>query len=243
MVTAILNRLAYSKASMGDLQGALADFQRSVEIDNAALSADPNNDKARSDVAVTLKNLGDLNYYQLNNMQEALKSYRRAGEMLELQVRDEPGNILWQQNLSEVLTDVASCLIALGQPQEARGEAQRGLQLAKAVADRPGSTGEQSYNYAWLAVTVDPEDLRDPASALPYAKKAVELSHSQDPLCLHVLAEAYDGTKDYRDAVATEEKALALFAPAEPGKPQPRNRGIIERALERYRQELAKAGG
>ena len=159
------------------------------------------------------------------------------------QVRADPGNIVWQQNLSEILTDVASILLATGQPREARVQAQRGLQLAKAVADRPGATGDQIYNYAWLAVTVDPEDLRDPAAALPYAAKSVELSKGEDPMCLHILAQAYAGTHDYRRAVETEEKALALFAPVEPGKPAPRNRGIVERALERYRKEVARPGG
>ena len=144
------------------------------------------------------------------------------------------------QNLSEILTDIASILIETGQPQEAKVQAQRGLQLAKRVADQPGATGDQMYNYAWLAVTVDPEELRDPAGALPYAAKAVEMGKGQDPLCLHVLALAYAGTHDYRRAVETEEKALALFAPVEAGKPAPRNRGIVERALDGFRKQLGK---
>jgi non-specific serine/threonine protein kinase/serine/threonine-protein kinase len=243
LVTALLNKLAFAKESMGDLKGALLHFQRAVDLDDAALAADPNNDKARSDVVVTLKNLADLYYYEMNSLPEALRCYRRAGDLLEIQVRADPGSIVWQANLSEILTDVASILLATGHAPEARVQAQRGLQLAKGVADRPGANGDQIYNYAWLAVTVDPEELRDPAGALPYARKAVEMSKGEDPLCLHVLAQALAGTGDYRSAVETEEKALALFAPVEPGKPAPRNRGIIERALERYRQQLAKTGG
>ena len=243
LVTALLNKLAFTKESMGNLKGALADFQRAVELDSAALAADPNNDKARGNVVVTLKNLADLYYYEMNNLPEALSRYRRAGDLLEIQSRADSGNIVWQQNLSEILTDVASILLATGHPQEGRAQAQRGLQLAKGVADRPGATGDQIYNYAWLAVTVDPEELRDPAGALPYAAKAVELGKGQDPLCLHVLAQAYAGTHDYRRAVETEEKALALFPPVEAGKPVPRNRGIIERALEDFRKQLAKSGG
>ena len=243
LVTALLNKLAFSKAALGDLKGALADFQRAADIDSAVLNADPNNDKARADLVVTSKNLGDLYYYQISDMQQALRSYRRAADLLETETRTEPGNIVWQQNLSEILTDIASILIDDGHTQEARADAQRGLQLAKAVADRPGATGDQIYNYAWLAVTVDPADLRDSAAALPYALKAVKQGKGNDPLCLHVLALAYAGTHDYRRAVDTEEKALALFAPLEPGKPAPRNRGIVERALDGFRKQLAKAGG
>jgi tetratricopeptide (TPR) repeat protein len=132
--------------------------------------------------------------------------------------------------------------VATDHVQEARSYDQRGLELAKGVADRPGATGEQMYNYAWLAVTVDPADLRNPAGALPYAIKAVELSKSQEPLCLHVLSQAYSELGDYRRAVEVEEKALELFAPVEAGKPAPRNRGIVERSLGEYRKELAKRG-
>ncbi len=243
LVTAILNKLAFAKASMGDYKGALLHFQRAIDMDNKVLDADPQNDKARSDVAVTLKNLGDLYYYQISSPQEALSVYRKAAGVLELQVRADPGNILWQQHLSEILTDIASILLDSGHKDEARAQALRGLQLARQVADRPGATGDQLYNYAWLAVTVDPEELRDPAGALPYASRAVELSKSQDPLCLHILAQSYAGIHDYRRAVETEEKALALFAPVEAGKPAPRNRGIIDRALQDLRQKLAKNEG
>lgn len=242
MVTTLLNRLAFAKGSMGDLKGALVLYQRAIDLDNVALNQDPNNDHARADVVVTLKNLGDLYYYQLNNMPEALRNYRKAAEMLEIQTRADPGNLLQQQHFSEVLSDVASVLLATGQPKEAKVQAQRSMQIAKTVADRPGATGEQMYNYAWLADTVDVEELQDPAGALPYAKKAVELSHEEDPLCLHVLALSYAGIHDYRRAVEAEEKALALFAPVQPGKPAPRNRGIIERSLDGFRKQLAKSG-
>jgi non-specific serine/threonine protein kinase/serine/threonine-protein kinase len=242
IVTALLNKLAYTEGSLGNRSGSLQHFQRAVEIDEAALAGDPNDEGARSGVIVTLKNLGDLYYYEMSMMPEALRCYRRAAELLELQVKADPGNVAWRANLSEILTDIASGLVATNHLQEARSYDQRGLELAKQVADRPGATGEQMYNYAWLAVTVDPADLRNPAGALPYAIKAVELSKSQDPLCLHVLSQAYSELGDYRRAVEAEEKALALFPPVEAGKPAPRNRGVVERSLEEYRKELAKRG-
>jgi tetratricopeptide (TPR) repeat protein len=242
IVTALLNKLAYTEGALGNRTGSLEHFQRAVEIDEAALAGDPNDEAARSGVIVTLKNLGDLYYYTLSVMPEALRCYRRAAELLEFQVKADPGNVAWQANLSEILTDIASGLVATDHVQEARSYDQRGLALAKGVADRPGATGEQMYNYAWLAVTVDPADLRNPAGALPYATKAVDLSYGKDPLCLHVLSQAYSELGDYRRAVEVEQKALALFAPVEAGKPAPRNRGVVESSLEEYRKELAKRG-
>jgi non-specific serine/threonine protein kinase/serine/threonine-protein kinase len=242
IVTALLNKLAYTEGTMGNPAASLQHFQRAVEIDEAALAGDPNDEGARSGVIVTLKNLGDLYYYTLSKMPEALRCYRRAAELLELQVKADPGNVAWRANLSELLTDIASGLVATNHVEEAKPYDVRGLALAKEVADRPGATGEQMYNYAWLAVTVDPADLRNPAGALPYAIKAVELSNNKDPLCLHVLSQAYSELGDYRRAVEVEEKALELFAPSEAGKPAPRNRGVVESSLEKYRKELAKRG-
>jgi non-specific serine/threonine protein kinase/serine/threonine-protein kinase len=241
LVTALLNKLAFAKASLGDYQPALADYQRAADLDATALAADPTNDKARSNVAVTLKNLADLYYYQIADYPAAFRNYSKAADLLEVQIKADPGSITIQQHLSEILTDMASCLIELKKPEEARADAQRGLQLAKAVADRSGATGDQIYNYAWLAVTVDPEELRDPAAALPYAQKAVEMSHGQDPLQLYVLAQSYAGLHDYPHALEAAQKAEALYPPVEPGKPIPRNRGIIERAIENYRQKLPKS--
>src|SRR5947209_6551983 len=80
-----------------------------------------------------------------------------------------------------------------GKDLAARAPAKRGLELARELADRPGATMEHVYNYAWLAVTVDPQDLRDPRSALPYAQQAVAMSHSENSMALHVLAQAYAG--------------------------------------------------
>jgi hypothetical protein len=62
-------------------------------------------------------------------------------------------------------------------------------------------------------LTIEPSRLRDPASALLYAKRAVELSQGNDPAILDTLAWAYHLTGDQALAITTEERALALLAP------------------------------
>ena len=52
--------------------------------------------------------------------------------------------MVWSQRLAEVLTDVASCLIATGKPQDAVKPAERGLAIARELADRPGATMDGS---------------------------------------------------------------------------------------------------
>jgi len=237
-MTAALNRLAFAEGSVGDLKGAEAAYQRSAGLDEESLQEDPTNERARTNVAVTQKNLGDLYFYQLDNSAAALACYRKATDVLEIQSRQDPGNVQWQQQLSELLADQAGILIEAGRKDEAFSDARRSLALAKQIADRTGATADQIYNYAWLAVTMDPAELQDPKTALPYATRAVEMTGRKQPSELHVLALAYAGMGDFDRAIDTEQEALALFAPPEPGKPAPRNQGISERALERFRKHL-----
>ena len=243
VVTAVLNSLAVLEGVTGDFKAAEQHFLRVIEINETGLRLDPNNERARGSVITNQTNLGNFYFYDVKNTTDALRSYRRAMELLEIQCRADPKKLVWRQRLAEVLTDVASCLMETGQPQEARREVQRALVVSKEVADSPGATGDQFYNYAYLAVTVDPADLRDYSGALPYALKAVEMTNPAHPLCLHVLAQAYAGTGDYQHAVQSEEKALSLFPPSEPGQAVTRNQKILQEALEEYRTELAKRGG
>jgi tetratricopeptide (TPR) repeat protein len=243
LTAALLNKAAFAQENLGDVKAAQESFRHALEIDEAGLQADPTNARARDSIVVAEKNLGDLYWYELNNKPEALTCYRRAADLLEAACRADPGNIAWRQRQSEILMDVASALLATGQKEEARRQAERGLAVAKDLADRPNATQEHVYNYAWLAVNADPDDLQDPKGALPYALKAVQMSGSSDEFSLHVLAQAYAGTGDYRRAVETEEKALALFPALPPGQPKPDRQRTMERAMARFREQLKKAGG
>jgi serine/threonine protein kinase len=243
LISSLWNKIARAQSTVGDNKQALESFGKARDLNEAALRADPTNEQARTNAFVTQKNLGDLYFYSLNNYPEALRCYRRVGELLEAQSKADTGNIILKEQLSENLTYISSCLVYTGQPAEARRAAQRGLAIAKEVADHPGATWNQMYNYAWLVVTIEPTDLRNPTAALPYARKAVEKGGGSDALAYLVLGQAQAGTGDYARAVQSEEKALSLSPTPEPGKPTPHNRAIVERLLDEYRKELKKRSG
>jgi non-specific serine/threonine protein kinase/serine/threonine-protein kinase len=242
LISAVLNKIAFADQNIGEIKAAVESYQEAEAIDEASLKTDPNNAKARDNALITQKNLGDLYFYGVQNMPESLKCYRRAAELLEQQYESDPQNLAARQRLSETLTYVASALLGTGQKEESRRQAQRGLSIAKDLADRPNATADHFYNYAWLAVTVEPTDLQDPAGALPYALKAVQMGKSNDEFALHVLAQAYAGTGDYAHAAESEERALALFPPLQPWQPKAVQRENMERTLNRYRAELNRRG-
>jgi eukaryotic-like serine/threonine-protein kinase len=240
MISGILNRLAVAQEMFGDPKAAVVSFQRALDINDAELKIDPHNSQAQEAVFVTVKNMGDLYFYSIHDMHRALELYRRAADVGGQLVRADPNNTVWPQRLSETLTYIGSCLFELGDKDGARRESKRGLVIAKELADRPHATRDQVYNYAWLAATVDPSDLQDPKGALPYALKAVQMSGRPDELALHVLSQCYAGIGNYPLAIATEERALALFPPVPAGTTRSKRQLTLESALKSYRDALKK---
>jgi serine/threonine protein kinase len=236
----LLDRIAIAQGLLGDSKGALETYRAGMEPAEQDLRADPTNGKAQYDLMVGYKNLGDLYYEQLHNMPEALKCFRRAAELLEALIQADPKNVVNRQRLADTLSYVASSELFTGKPVEARRDAKRSLEIAKEVADLPTATPDQIYTYAWLAVTTDPADLRDPRAALPYAKRAVELKGGHNSLSLHALAQAYAGVGEWAHAEETELKALAEYAPVKPGDPVPVQQKMMEDYLKEIRAELKK---
>jgi tetratricopeptide (TPR) repeat protein len=112
------------------------------------------------------------------------------------------------------LGDLHSSLLALGRTDEARDA---GAELIAFCADLAAREELEpvgypvSYNgYAWLLLTIEPEELRDPATALPVAEKAVEMSERQNPDVLDTLAVAHSMLGNLDEAIAIEREALAL---------------------------------
>ena len=67
--------------------------------------------------------------------------------------------------------------------------------------------------YAWELLTCVVHDLRDPVTALEFAKKAVEASNEQNPGILDTLALAQQMNGDIDAAIETQSKAVALLDP------------------------------
>jgi tetratricopeptide (TPR) repeat protein len=236
----LLDKIANAQSLLGDTKAALESYRQGIEPAEEALRADPTNGKAQYNLMVGYKNLGDVYYYQVKDMTEALKYFRRAADLLDALIKSDPKNVVNRQRLAETLSYIASVELATGKPVDGRRDAKRSLEMAKEVADLPNANHDQIYNYAWLAVTTDPADLRDPKSALPYAKRAVETGGMHDELSLHVLAQAYAGVGDYAHAEEAEQKAVAYYAPVKPGDPVPVQQRMMEDFLKEIRADLKK---
>ena len=71
---------------------------------------------------------------------------------------------------------------------------------------------EYANNLAWGWATAANQAQRDGAKALEFAKRACELTHDANPLCLDTLAAAHAEVGDYGKAVSNQAKALQVGA-------------------------------
>ncbi len=151
---------------------------------------------------------------EVGNKAGALQNYRKGLAIIEdLSLRD-PSNLQIQAKLSETLVGLGLFLAKNGNEPEGPQMISRGLLISKLLADRPEAIARELDDYAENLLTCDPGGPCDAAAALPYAKRAVEMTKASDPGYLDSLARAYFKTGDPAKAVETEEKALLLLPPS-----------------------------
>jgi membrane associated rhomboid family serine protease len=184
-------------------------------------------------------------YLRANKNQEALKWLRDAATY-------QPKNALYAYNLSIVyhrLSDDRAALASLRVAAE-QGDADGLYRLASLYETGGNGLSKDSaqalYWYRKLAAQNSPEALNDvawayaissdpairnPAAALEYARKTVEMGKDHPvPAHLDTLAEALYVNQKYEDAVKTEQQAIALAPPAE--------KSTYQKSLEKYQLAL-----
>jgi membrane associated rhomboid family serine protease len=95
---------------------------------------------------------------------------------------------------------------------------------------------ETLNNIAWAYVTSSDPAIRNPTTALEYARKAVDMEKDHPvPNYLDTLAEALYANQKYEDAVKTEQQAIALASATKKDR--------FQKSLERYQLSLKVNGG
>jgi non-specific serine/threonine protein kinase/serine/threonine-protein kinase len=182
-------------------------------------------------LAISYDRLGDIEAYT-GNLSGAIEPHRKYYEICARLHTDDPIN----QRVTGWFLDAAEQLVKelyqAGQVQEGSPIAARLLHLYKTQADSPTATATDLNAYAWALLTTPAQQLRQPPSALSYAERATELSGGKDAGILDTLAKAYFLTANPVQAVATQEKALALLPPDAP------DRKSFEATLAEYKTAL-----
>jgi tetratricopeptide (TPR) repeat protein len=100
--------------------------------------------------------------------------------------------------------------VAAGRPTEAREAARQAFRATDAVVAAPDADPAFVAEYAEMLLTVEPEDLRDPARSLALAERAVAATGRRQPQLLRVLGLALAQNGRPQPAIAALREALSL---------------------------------
>jgi tetratricopeptide (TPR) repeat protein/predicted Ser/Thr protein kinase len=119
-----------------------------------------------------------------------------------------------------------------GKLEEVRAVVAERLELLRRETEAPDAGVRDFNRYAWILLTCEPEELRDPVAALHAAERAVELTEADDPEVLDTLALALMRNGRADEAMATQRTAIGLVPPGEL-----RLRSSLERNLAGFLRE------
>ena len=207
-------KTAGMQESLNDLPGALEGYVKASAINEALMKADPANAQAQMSYAISLRWTGDL-LSKMRDRSGAIARYRQVLAILDRLSAQQPDNVLVAGRRSEMMIVLARALEQSGEKAEARVTASHGLALARELARREDATPDDLSQVALDFLTCEPADLREPATALTFAERAVALSGGSDADGLDVLAQAYFDNGASARAIETERRALALLSPSE----------------------------
>lgn len=88
-------------ANLGDSDGAMKSYQRSLEIRQKLNNADPNNRELQYELARSYRGVGDM-LYTIDDLKGALKAYENGVETLEKAAAAEPDNLQFLNVLADI---------------------------------------------------------------------------------------------------------------------------------------------
>ena len=147
---------------------------------------------------------------------------------------DGPTNGEFASNLVYSTTRFASQLVGANRIEDARAETRASLDLLRAQADAPEAAASRLTEYAWLLLVAQPQDLRDAATALDYARRALDRDRGRHPDSLAVLAVAQYQTGDVDAAVVTARRAYDFVPEMRAGRSEVTLRRDIRENLRRH---------
>ncbi len=221
----VLGPYAGALTEIGQYHQALAALEQGRAIQEALLAADPRDLRSIQDLDAGLSREAEC--YQeraagifaeegSNRTADAANALRvllKERSLLEDIVRIEPNDSVWPAKLGLVLIDIARQQQALQRPEGSLALAQKGLSMLKDVGRRQHTKAFQLDDVVTGLITVEPATLREPALAVTYAERTVEMSGRHNADFLLTLARAYRAAGQASNARAAAKEGLALLPP------------------------------
>lgn len=229
----IHTKLAQVLTDVNRMAEALPHLDRSQEIYRRMRSADAQDTRILYDLA-TVDYHRSLAMEYLHRTSEALAGYRSTVSLLETLLQSSPDNSVYQGQIAECWIRSGDLLRGTGSRAAGDADVRRGLDLALSVAQREGVSANDLNRAAHHLLHVKPEDWRNAAKALEFARRAVEESNGSAPDILLTLARAQRLSGDLPQAKETVSRGLALFTNVDPGALRSSARVGLEAELQEF---------
>ncbi len=213
--------------AMASLGGAMRGWGELVESERIFLEALDISRRRFGDKRITSVLSCDLGLtlMEQGRLEEAERMLRSAVDLSR--------ELLGEENVRtrQMIVPLTKVLVKRGKLDEARPYLTERLRRGHAATEQPDAEANDFNDHARTLLTCELEDLRDPAAALPLAKRAVEMSNGENTQYLDTLALAYFTAGDSAKAIEKQENAVSLLPPGESLR-----RTDFEANLARYRQ-------
>jgi tetratricopeptide (TPR) repeat protein len=211
------NNLGYLCVDRGKIDEAILHFEAAARIRSG--KRNPHYDAGS---AFMQMNLGDA-LARKGQSNEAMAHYKEAirlqpyyadayynrGNVLFANGRVDDAIADWEKTLqiqpddADAYTGLGNAFLRKGLLHEAMANYEKALALAP---EDPHSR----INIAWVLATAPDASIRDGRKAVEFAKKAVELSNTNDPKFLRALAAAYAEAGQFSEAIEVTQRAKAV---------------------------------
>jgi non-specific serine/threonine protein kinase/serine/threonine-protein kinase len=127
-------RVARITGEIGSPAEAAAQFQQAVALWEALVATQPGNPAYREELARALTEQGAVLIRLEGRDDEALRTFRRAGDLIEPLIAAEPRSIPRRRALGSILQNVATVELRQGRPRQAIATLRRELEIVEQLA-------------------------------------------------------------------------------------------------------------
>jgi tetratricopeptide (TPR) repeat protein len=236
----LLRKKANALMELGQFEQAVPIFGQVVQVNRHLAAGDLEDLRAQVDVEVVLDDEAESYEFEADPALGAMPGDRRksllaakgllaeSAAIMEKLRAKVPANEEWKSVLADVQVRLATVESALKESGDFASLAKAGIVSMRETVTQNEALPKNLDQAAHAFLTVEPESLRDPQSAVTCAKRAVALKRGQLPSQLLTLAEAYHATGAMEESRSAARQGLALLPPAQAGSAKPLIRRLLE---------------
>ena len=237
---AVLHREAVALNELGDYSKALDIYAQVFKINQGLAAADPQDWHGQAVLVADLDDEATVYEYAADpalgatpgdrrrNLAAAEKLITQELPIVEKGFKHDPANEMWKGQMADVQIRIGTIRSILHESGDSEALAAKGIAVLKEMAEQKQTSSDLLNAVADELLTVEPNSLRDSATAVMYAERAVTLSYRRVPSILLTQAQAYRASGQAEKSRATAREGLALLPAPQPGGVKPRLRKLLE---------------